>query len=534
MDSKWAGTILHDLGGRAVLLHDVVHDERLAHDVRVQPRRRDPGLAAVVEAVRREGAGQRRDAGRRRGRAHHAARPRSRSTSAPTEAPLIVPTAFYAVVSVAVIGLYLAFLIPIWLRWRMGDAFVPGSWNNGAEVQVDEPRRRHRDRDHLDLLHPAVRARRCALQRRLRLEVRQLRADPHHRLAARAVRSGGRSRRATGSRARSTPSTRRSSRRSASDLGPAGSTDRARPTDRLATALARLSHAGQPSEVTELPGGLTNHNYRVRTATHDVVVRISSADSELLAIDREHEWLNSTAAAAAGVGAPVVDYLPGEGVLVVGFLPGRTYAAARRGVPTCRGVAAAVRAAARRPAVRLAVRHVRGPARLPARSSASAGMPCPRATTRWRRPRRRGRGGAARPPRAARAVPQRPAGRQLPRRRRRPADHRLRVLRHQRGRPSSSATSSTSRGSDHDHLVELVEAYHGRVTDRLLARAELWGLAGRYALDPLGRDPARGVRPRRRLLGLRDGALRAAPRPLLTSRRLDDLLDAAAGDDPGA
>ena len=34
---------------------------------------------------------------------------------------------------------------------------------------------------------------------------------------------------------------------------------------------------------------------------------------------------------------------------------------------------------------------------------------------------------------------------------------------------------------DRDHLVELVEAYHGRVTTRLLARAELWGLAGRYA-----------------------------------------------------
>ena len=44
-----------------------------------------------------------------------------------TEAdPFIVPTAFYAVVSVAVIGLYLAFLIPIWLRWRMGDDFVAG------------------------------------------------------------------------------------------------------------------------------------------------------------------------------------------------------------------------------------------------------------------------------------------------------------------------------------------------------------------------------------------------------------------------
>ena len=51
------------------------------------------------------------------------------------EEPLIVPTAFYAVVSVAVIGLYLAFLIPIWLRWRMGDAFEPGSWNNGSKYK---------------------------------------------------------------------------------------------------------------------------------------------------------------------------------------------------------------------------------------------------------------------------------------------------------------------------------------------------------------------------------------------------------------
>lgn len=51
------------------------------------------------------------------------------------ESPLVVPVAFYAVVSVAVIGLYLAFLIPIWLRWRMGDAFQPGSWNNGAKYK---------------------------------------------------------------------------------------------------------------------------------------------------------------------------------------------------------------------------------------------------------------------------------------------------------------------------------------------------------------------------------------------------------------
>lgn len=46
-----------------------------------------------------------------------------------------VPVAFYAVVSVAVIGLYLAFAIPIWLRWKMGDSFVPGSWTNGSKYK---------------------------------------------------------------------------------------------------------------------------------------------------------------------------------------------------------------------------------------------------------------------------------------------------------------------------------------------------------------------------------------------------------------
>jgi amino acid transporter len=49
------------------------------------------------------------------------------------DAPIIVPTAFYAVVSVAVIGLYLAFLIPIYLRWRAGDKFKQGPWNLGTK-----------------------------------------------------------------------------------------------------------------------------------------------------------------------------------------------------------------------------------------------------------------------------------------------------------------------------------------------------------------------------------------------------------------
>ncbi|HYO02394.1 MAG TPA: amino acid permease [Mycobacterium sp.] len=40
-----------------------------------------------------------------------------------------VPVAFFAVVSIGVVGLYLAFLVPIYYRWRAGDSFKVGSWN---------------------------------------------------------------------------------------------------------------------------------------------------------------------------------------------------------------------------------------------------------------------------------------------------------------------------------------------------------------------------------------------------------------------
>ncbi|GAB3666364.1 amino acid permease [Nocardioides korecus] len=46
-----------------------------------------------------------------------------------------VPVAFLAVVSIAVIGLYLAFAVPIFLRWRMGDDFEAGSWTLGRKYK---------------------------------------------------------------------------------------------------------------------------------------------------------------------------------------------------------------------------------------------------------------------------------------------------------------------------------------------------------------------------------------------------------------
>src|SRR4051794_18975697 len=46
-----------------------------------------------------------------------------------------ITVAFTAVVSIGVIGLYLAYVIPIWLRWKMGDEFEPGPWTLGPKYK---------------------------------------------------------------------------------------------------------------------------------------------------------------------------------------------------------------------------------------------------------------------------------------------------------------------------------------------------------------------------------------------------------------
>jgi amino acid transporter len=45
------------------------------------------------------------------------------------------PVAFLAVTSIAVIGLYIAYTIPVFLRWRAGDAFAPGPWTLGKKYK---------------------------------------------------------------------------------------------------------------------------------------------------------------------------------------------------------------------------------------------------------------------------------------------------------------------------------------------------------------------------------------------------------------
>jgi amino acid transporter len=42
-----------------------------------------------------------------------------------------LPVAFFAVTSITTIGLYIAYILPVFLRFRMGDKFEPGVWNLG-------------------------------------------------------------------------------------------------------------------------------------------------------------------------------------------------------------------------------------------------------------------------------------------------------------------------------------------------------------------------------------------------------------------
>ncbi|HTX84577.1 MAG TPA: phosphotransferase [Streptosporangiaceae bacterium] len=89
--------------------------------------------------------------------------------------------------------------------------------------------------------------------------------------------------------------------------------------------LARVpSLAGTPRQVSVLSGGLTNQNFKVTTPDGVFVARVLSDGGELLGIDRDHEYRNSVIAAAAGIGAPVIDFRPDDRILVLGYIEGRT------------------------------------------------------------------------------------------------------------------------------------------------------------------------------------------------------------------
>src|SRR5690349_12228530 len=49
------------------------------------------------------------------------------------------PVAFFAVVSIGVVGLYLCFAVPIYYRWKIGDSFEQGKWSLGSKYKWMAP-----------------------------------------------------------------------------------------------------------------------------------------------------------------------------------------------------------------------------------------------------------------------------------------------------------------------------------------------------------------------------------------------------------
>jgi amino acid transporter len=47
----------------------------------------------------------------------------------------VPPVAFFAVTAIGTIGLYIAYVAPVFLRWRMGDEFEPRSWTLGPRYK---------------------------------------------------------------------------------------------------------------------------------------------------------------------------------------------------------------------------------------------------------------------------------------------------------------------------------------------------------------------------------------------------------------
>ena len=81
------------------------------------------------------------------------------------------------------------------------------------------------------------------------------------------------------------------------------------------------------TSIKELSGGLTNRNFLIETPTDKYVARVSSNSSDFLSIDRGSEFINTTIAGKGGVGAEVLDYIPGEGLLLISYISGKTFGA---------------------------------------------------------------------------------------------------------------------------------------------------------------------------------------------------------------
>ena len=93
---------------------------------------------------------------------------------------------------------------------------------------------------------------------------------------------------------------------------------------RLYKLIKKIPACADATNIEPLHGGLTNSNYRVDVHNKSYVVRVSDHSSSLLGIDRENEKINTERAWRAGVGAELIDFLPAQNILVIGWIEAKT------------------------------------------------------------------------------------------------------------------------------------------------------------------------------------------------------------------
>lgn len=87
------------------------------------------------------------------------------------------------------------------------------------------------------------------------------------------------------------------------------------------TAVDRL-WPDRPARITELGGGITNHNFRIDVDDGAFVLRMGGARTELLGIDRAVEHAAGMRAFEVGVGPELVAFVPSPGWLVARYIEG--------------------------------------------------------------------------------------------------------------------------------------------------------------------------------------------------------------------
>ena len=202
--------------------------------------------------------------------------------------------------------------------------------------------------------------------------------------------------------------------------------------------------AGGAVTVERIAAGLTNTNYRVEVDGTPFFVRIPGEATDLLAVDRSNELFNTRAASETGIAPRVVDAIPEWNVFVLEWLDAQTMsneALAGPGVPG--RIAASLRTLHAGPRFQLDFDMFRLSERyLALVDERDIAIPAGYRDHLGLLP--TDRNGPRTASRADRPMPQRPARRELPRRRRAPVARRLGVFAATTTPRSSSATRPRS------------------------------------------------------------------------------------------